>query len=331
MSTEVKEPEPVTAASEKRSRMTKGLYQLLAFGGLLVIYAFFALISPSFRTSGNLISILFSAVVIGILALGELFVIITAGIDLSVGTGMTLMGVLSGLVVVNAGMPAWVGVLAALGGGMVMGCINGLAVSYLKLPPFIATLAMMMIAEGLALVVSGSAPIYFDQDPSYGKISTGEIIPGIPNALLVFLVAAIIASVALNKTVLGRYDVSIGSNAEATRLSGVNVKKWTVAIYTLAGVFTGLAGVMISARLSSAQPAVGTGYEMNAIAATVIGGASLAGGKGSVSGAVIGALIISVINNGLQIVGVPQEWQTVVLGLVIMGAVMLDSLRRRGN
>ena len=189
----------------------------------------------------------------------------------------------------------------------------------------------MMVASGLALVVSDKRPIYFDQGSGYAHLSTGSLIPGVefPNAIIIYAVAAIVAGVLLNKTLLGRYDLAIGSNVEATALSGVNVRKWMVIIYAVAGLFTGLAGVMISARLGSAQPATGAGYELYAIAAVVIGGTSLSGGRGSMLGTIIGSLIIAVINNGLQIISVPQEWQNVILGVVILLAVFADQFRTR--
>jgi ribose transport system permease protein len=228
-------------------------------------------------------------------------------------------------------IPVLLGVVLALLFGGLIGLVNGFNVAFLKLPPFIATLAMMMVASGLALVVSNKRPIYFEQASGYSKISTGSLIPGFefPNAIIIYALAAIVAGVLLNKTLLGRYDLAIGSNEEATALSGVNVRKWIVIIYGVAGLFTGLAGVMISARLGSAQPATGAGYELYAIAAVVIGGTSLSGGRGSMLGTIIGSLIIAVINNGLQIVSVPQEWQNVILGLVILLAVFADQFRTR--
>jgi ribose transport system permease protein len=214
--------------------------------------------------------------------------------------------------------------------GGLIGFVNGFNVSILGIPPFIATLAMMLVAQGLALVLSDSTPIYFNDAPGYIKISTGHLFGvNFPNAVLVLAVATVIAAVVLNKTILGRYTYSIGSNEEATALSGIGVRRWKITIYTLAGLFTGLAGVMISARLASAQPGTGLGYELQAIAAVVIGGTSLSGGKGSIVGTVIGALIISVINNGLQIMSIPQEWQNVILGIVILVAVYADMARKR--
>jgi len=215
--------------------------------------------------------------------------------------------------------------------GGLIGVVNGFNVAILGLPPFIATLAMMLVAQGLALVFSDSAPIYFNDLPDFVKISTGELIPNIPNAVLVLLVLAIAASVLLRNTLFGRYDFAIGSNEEATELSGISTRKWKIIIYTVAGLFTGMAGIMISARLGSAQPATGMGYELQAIAAVVIGGTSLTGGKGSILGTVIGALIISVLNNGLRIMSIPQEWQNVILGLVILAAVYADMARKKSG
>ena len=327
---------PSTAVADRPTRglgaTIKGRFQqFLAFGSLIVIVVFFAFASPNFLTFSNITGVLFSTVVIGTLAVGTTFVIVTAGIDLSIGTGMALCAVMSGVFLVNWQMPLLLGVLAAILFGGLIGLINGFNVAILKIPPFIATLAMMLVAQGLALVISGSAPIYFTDVPGYSEISTGNLIPGVnfPNAVIILAVVAVVAAVVLNKTVLGRYTYSIGSNEEATALSGINTKKWLIIVYTLAGLFIGLAGVMISARLGSAQPATGMGYELQAIAAVVIGGTSLFGGKGTIIGTVIGALIMSVLNNGLQIVSVPQEWQNVILGGVILAAVYADNIRRK--
>jgi ribose transport system permease protein len=322
---------PQSGETARTSRVRDRLQQLLAFASLIVIFAFFSIASPNFLNYTNVTSILFSTVVIGTLALGTTFVIITGGIDLSIGTGMALCAVISGVLIVNSGLPVPLGVLLTILFGGLIGFLNGFNVSVLKLPPFIATLAMMLVAEGLALIISGSAPIYFSNKPSYIAISTGNIIPGtnFPNAVVLLAILAVLAAVLLNRTVFGRYNFSIGSNEEATALSGINVRRWKIIIYTVSGLFTGMAGIFISARLGSAQPATGAGYELQAIAAVVIGGTSLSGGKGSIVGTVIGALIISVLNNGLQIMSIPQEWQNVILGCVILVAVYADMARKR--
>lgn len=334
--TTLKVSAPRTTADEEpghgwRAAVKGRLQQLLAFASLIAIFVCFSLADPKFATFDNITSILFATVTIGLLALGVTFVIITGGIDLSVGTGMALCGVMAGVFIVDMGLPLPLGVLAAVLFGGLLGLVNGLNVALLRIPPFIATLAMMLVAQGLALVISGTKPIYFTDSPGYKDISTGHLIPAldIPNAVYVLVVAAVLAGVLLSRTLLGRYTYSIGSNEEATALSGIDVRTWKIIIYTLGGLFVGLAGVMSSARLGSAQPGIGTGYELQAIAAVVLGGTSLTGGKGTVTGTVIGALIIGVINNGLALVEIPQEWRNVILGCVILLAVYLDMLRKR--
>lgn len=319
-----------TPQTGRSSRIKGRLQQMLAFASLVLIFLFFSVVNSNFLTFSNVTGILLSTAVVGLLALGVTFVIITGGIDLSVGTGMTLVSVMAGVFLVNLGLPLVVGVTLAVLFGALIGFVNGVLVSVLKIPPFIATLATMMAAEGLALVISDARPIYFSDVEGYANISLGALIPRVPNAILVFFGMAVIAWLILSKTIIGRYTFAIGSNEEATALSGVNVIKWKILIYTVAGVFTGVAGVVISSRLSSAQPALGLGYELEAIAAVVIGGTSLSGGKGSIVGTVIGALIMGVLVNGLRIMSIPQEWQQVAVGVVILIAVYIDILRRRG-
>ncbi len=302
--------------------------KLLALGSLIAMLAVFSLTSENFFQFNNIIGILLATSVNGILALGATFVIITAGIDLSVGTVMTLSAVMTGVFITNLGLPVPVGIIGGLATGAAAGLTNGFAISKMKIPPFVATLGMLYIAKGLSLVISGLKPIYFTDTPMFKQIAMDDIF-GIPYAVLIFFAAAIFAHIILNKTVLGRYTFAIGSNEEATRLSGVNVDKWKMAIYTLAGAFAGLGGIVIASRLNSAQPALGAGYELDAIAAVVIGGTSLSGGEGTIAGTVIGAFIISVLTNGLRILSVPQEWQIVITGAIVILAVYADTLRRR--
>ena len=296
---------------------------------MVAIFIFFTFANSAFATWSNITGILLSTAVIGLLAIGTTFVIITGGIDLSIGTGVTLTSVMVAWSLNNMGMPIWIGIIVGILSGALMGLFSGLAITRLQLPPFIATLAMMLIAKGLALVISGVKPIYLESVEGYNNIALGQIIPNFPNAVLIFFASAVVASIVLNRTIIGRYTFAIGSNEEATKLSGINVDRWKILIYIIGGIYIGLAGIVLSSRLSSAQPALGQGYELEAIAAVIIGGTSLLGGKGSITGTVIGALIMAVLINGLRIMEIRQEWQTVVTGLVIIVAVYADSIRRR--
>lgn len=309
--------------------------KLLAFASLIVLLVFFSLASPSFLQTDNLVSILQATAVNGVLAVACTFVIITAGIDLSVGTLMTFCAVMTGVALTQLGLPLVVGVGVGIGFGALSGAISGLLIAKLKIPSFIATLGMMLVLKGLSLVISGTRPIYFNDTPGFTAIAQdsllGHLIPAlpIPNAVMILFVLAGLASVVLHKTLLGRYALAMGSNEEAVRLSGVPVDFWKVMVYTLSGGICGVAGLLIASRLNSAQPALGQGYELDAIAAVVIGGTSLSGGSGSILGTLIGAFIMSVLTNGLRILSVAQEWQTVVTGVIIILAVYTDILRRR--
>ena len=309
--------------------------KLLAFASLIGLMAFFSFASPSFMQVDNIMGILQSTAVNGVLAIACTFIIITAGIDLSVGTLMTFCAVMTGVVLVYWELPFYLGLVAAILTGALIGMINGAMIAKMKIPPFIATLGMMMLLKGLSLVVSGTKPIYFSDVEQFGIISQesliGYFIPSmpIPNAVLILFLVAILGAFILNKTILGTYTFALGSNEEAVRLSGVDVDRWKIIIYSFAGSLCGIAGLMIASRLNSAQPALGPGYELDAIAAVVIGGTSLSGGVGTILGTIIGAFIISVLTNGLRILSVAQEWQTVVTGVIIILAVYADNLRKR--
>ena len=326
--------ESKTVTKDKRRR-SESLQRLLAFGALVILIIFFSFASPYFFTFSNMVGILIATAVNGLLALGATFIIISGGIDLSAGTVMTLCSVMSAVMIKNLGLPVPVGVIVGILTGGLAGFVNGIMISKLKLPPFIATLGMLNVARGLSLVITDLSPIYFPLETGFSEIAMGSvlgtIIPGfdIPNAVLIMFGAAAVAGLILTKTVIGRYCFAIGSNEEAARLSGVNIVFWKTAIYTLGGLFVGIAGIIIAARLNSAQPALGQGYELDAIAAAVIGGISMSGGEGTMVGTIIGAFIISTLTNGLRIMSVPQEWQITVTGLIIILAVYLDIIRRR--
>jgi ribose transport system permease protein len=337
----------VTAASSGRQAQVPGereprrlfssqaKQKLLAFLSLIVMLIFFSFASPAFPQMDNLLAIMQATAVDGVLAISATFVIITAGIDLSVGTLMTFTAVMCGVFLTYWHMPMWVGVIGAIATGALCGAVSGILIAKLKIPPFIATLGMMWLVKGLSLVVSGTKPIYFNDTPDFYRISQdsfiGDVIPSvpIPNGVLILFALAGLAAFVLNRTALGRYTFALGSNEEAARLSGVNVDGWKIAIYSLAGGITGIAGLIIASRLNSAQPALGQGYELEAIAAVVIGGTSLSGGTGTILGTIIGAFIMSVLTNGLRILSVAQEWQTVVTGVIIILAVYADILRRK--
>jgi len=311
------------------------LQKLLAFASLVLMLIYFSIASPAFMQTDNMINILQATAVNGVLAIASTFVIITAGIDLSVGTLMTFCAVIAGVVLTFWGLPMWIGLIAALAAGALCGSVSGTLVAKAKIPPFIATLGMMLLLKGLSLVISHDKPIYFNDTPGFTSISQdsllGEFFPSlpIPNAAMILFIAAILASIVLNRTALGRYTFAIGSNEEAVRLSGVNVDRWKIAIYSLSGGICGLAGLLLASRINSAQPALGQGYELDAIAAVVIGGTSLSGGAGTILGTIIGAFIMSVLTNGLRIMSVAQEWQFAVTGIIIILAVYADMLRRK--
>jgi ribose transport system permease protein len=309
--------------------------KLLAFASLIALIVVFSVLKPdAFMTQDNIIGILQSTTVIGVLAIASTFIIITSGIDLSVGVLMTFCAVMAGVFMVNLGLPMPLGIVLAIGMGALSGCVSGLAITKLKVPPFIATLGMMMLLKGLSLLITQTRPIYFSDVEGFDQISLGsllgDLIPAlpIPNGVIIMFLVAVVGAVVLNKTALGRYTFALGSNEEAVRLSGVNVDRWKVIIYSFSGGICGIAGLLIASRLNSAQPALGQGYELDAIAAVVIGGTSLSGGVGTILGTIIGAFIMSVLINGLRIMSVAQEWQMVLTGLIIILAVYTDNLRR---
>lgn len=324
-------------AGPKKSKLftTAALQKGVAFVVLVTLLAFFSIFAPNFAAWNNMVNIMQATAVNGVLGVAVTFVIIAGGIDLAVGTMMTLTAVMAGLILTNAGMPLPIGIAGALASGGVMGAISGTTIAKFKIPPFIATLGMMQIARGLALVFSGTKPIYFNDTPSYPLLSPESsislIIPGleIPNGVFIMFLVAILASIILNRTLFGRYVFALGSNEEAARLSGVNVDFWKILTYALSGAICGIAGLLISSRLNSAQPALGLGYELDAIAAVVIGGTSLSGGRGTILGTIIGAFIMSVLTNGLRIMGVQEEWKIVVTGVIIIVAVFVDIMLRR--
>ncbi|MBX7546706.1 substrate-binding domain-containing protein [Streptomyces sp. NPDC004232] len=311
---------------------TGGLRRLLLDNGaltaLIALVIALSALSGDFLTTDNLLNIGVQAAVTAILAFGVTFVIVSAGIDLSVGSVAALSATVLAWSATQHGVPVAVAVVLGLGTGVVAGLVNGFLIAYGKLPPFIATLAMLSVGRGLALVISQGSPIAFPGSVSH----LGDTLGGwLPVPVLVMVVMGIVAAVVLGRTYIGRSMYAIGGNEEAARLSGLRVPKQKLAIYALSGLFAAVAGVVLASRLSSAQPQAADGYELDAIAAVVIGGASLAGGTGKASGTLIGALILAVLRNGLNLLSVSAFWQQVVIGVVIALAVLLDTVRRRAG
>jgi ribose transport system permease protein len=300
---------------------------------VLLLSVFFTFMKPAFASWDNISSLLLASVVTGVQALGLSFVIATGGIDLTPGLGMAATSVIAAMLIADTGLglPMWVGILGGLAAGALIGLINGVLVAYVRMQAMIATLAMMMVCWGAALVLAGGRTVSLRSVQGYSYLAVGELIPSVPNGVLILLVLAIIAGVLMNKTVIGRYALAIGSNEEATRISGVDTMRWKVLAYVICGTFTGISGILMSSRLTAAQPTLGQGYEMYAIAAAVIGGTSLRGGRASIFGAVIGAVTIQTIFNGLTVMGVQDQWQKVVLGVVVLIAVFIDIMRRGGK
>ncbi|PSK99063.1 monosaccharide ABC transporter substrate-binding protein (CUT2 family) /monosaccharide ABC transporter membrane protein (CUT2 family) [Murinocardiopsis flavida] len=298
-----------------------------ALGGLLVLVALLSIASPDFLTGDNLLNVGVQASVVAILAFGMTFVIVSGGIDLSVGSVAGLSGIVTGWTIASGGLPMWLAVLLGLAAGAIAGVASGLLITLGRVPPFIATLAMLSVARGLALVVSDGKPITFDG--WLADLGGGALLGVLPYPVLIMLVLGLLTAFILRRTYSGRAMYAIGGNREAARLSGIKVGRQQLVVYALSGLFAAVAGVLLAARLASSQPEAGTGYELDAIAAVVIGGASLAGGAGTALGTFVGALILGVLRNGLNLLDVSAFWQQVIIGLVIAAAVLSDTLRRR--
>ncbi|GAA1042570.1 ABC transporter permease/substrate-binding protein [Streptomyces murinus] len=309
-----------------------GLRRLLLDNGaltaLIVLVIALSALSGDFLTTDNLLNIGVQAAVTAILAFGVTFVIVAAGIDLSVGSVAALSATVLAWSATQHGVPVVLAVVLAVATGVAAGLVNGFLIAYGKLPPFIATLAMLSVGRGLSLVISGGVPIPFPDSVSHLGDTLGDWLP-VP--VLVMIVMGLLAAFVLGRTYIGRSMYAIGGNEEAARLSGLRVKKQKLAIYALSGVFAAVAGIVLASRLSSAQPQAADGYELDAIAAVVIGGASLAGGTGKASGTLVGALILAVLRNGLNLLNVSAFWQQVVIGVVIALAVLLDTVRRKAG
>ena len=304
-----------------------GMQKILAFGALIIIYIFFAFTGKNFTSSSTMLNILASSYYVGFLALGATFVIITGGIDLSLGALMMCSALIGGKLYRDLGVPLWICLVVMILFAMLVGLINGLMVTKLKLPPFIATLGMMIVCLRLGSIITNTSSKYFptplEPDGWFGRTffkSAG----GFPLGAVYLLVFFILTFIILNKTKIGRYITAIGNNEEAVRLSGVKVGLWKTLAYIIAGLGVGLGSILYSATYTVVIPNTGNGIELQAIAAVVIGGTSLSGGVGSLTGTMIGVFIMSILKTGLISVSLPAPYQTFFTGLVVIGAVLMD-------
>jgi ribose transport system permease protein/inositol transport system permease protein len=300
--------------------------------GLLILFLFvilvLSIISPTFRLPRNLLNIVKQASVNGILAMGMMMVVISGGIDLSMGSVVGFAGVCAALCGHPNQFPLIVPILAALGAGAAIGLINGVGVAYGELPPFIITLGTMSVARGLALVFSKGIPVIGLSD-SFQVIASNSLF-SIPMLSYYLIIVVAIIAFLMNRTILGRHTYSIGGNREAALVSGINVKATLVAVYTIAGLLSGVAGILMASRTNQGAPTMGVSYEMDAVTGVVIGGVSMSGGLGKWYGVAIGALFLSVIENGLTIFGVDPNWKQIVKGAIIIFAVLID-VKTKGN
>lgn len=311
-----------------------GVQKVVVVLVLLVLFLFFCTMSPAFRTYATILSIFDYSYYITFMAIGVTFALITGGVDLSIGTGMICYGLLGGYLITHKGAPVFVGILVAIVAAMVFGLINGILVAVLNLPPFIATLGTMMVVRGLGSIFTGGVSITW---PPSGtelgwfrnifKINIGST--KFPLGFLWVLLLVILMTVVLNKSKIGRYIIAIGSNKEATRLSGVNVVKYQISAYVISGLFTGLAAIAYAATFQAIAPGTGAGLELDAIGGAIIGGTSMTGGSGSIVGTLLGVFIMSMLKTGLPFIGLQANWQQIITGLVLIGAVMIDVIKNK--
>ena len=309
------------------------LQKLLALAALIILYVFFAFTGTNFVTLPTMLNILGQSYFVGFLAIGVTFVIITGGIDLSIGTVMMCSALVGGMLYNNHGFPLWLCLVIVVLVGTLFGLFNGILVTRLKLPPFIATLGTMMISLGFGSIItnvrSQTFPNFLSQQDGWFNSVFLKTEGDFPSGALFLLTIFIVMSIVLNRTKIGRYVYAIGSNEEAVRLSGIKAHNWKCVAYIIGGFCAGVAAIFYSAMYTTIIPNTGNGLELQAIAAVVIGGTSLAGGVGSLSGTLIGVFIMSVLRSGLMAMGLPAPYQTFFTGVVVIGAVLLDIYRTK--
>lgn len=302
----------------------RNLGQYGIFVAFAIICLVLALSTPRFFTVSNLMTIGNQVSINALLAFGVTFVIITGGIDLSLGSMVAVTGVVAAMFAHPDTYPVIVPIFIGLAAGSAMGAFNGLVITKSKVPPFIVTLGTMTIGRGLALILSKGRPVSNLSD-SFNFIGGGNLF-GIPFPIIILIVAFAVCSIVLNKTILGRYMYAVGGNEPAARASGIRVSRVKMWVYTICGLLSAMGGILLTSRITTGQPNAGSGFELDAIAAAIIGGTSTSGGTGSMTGTLIGALLIGVISNSLDLLNVTSYYQQVVMGAIIIGAVVLDSM-----
>jgi ribose transport system permease protein len=312
----------------KRRKISRQTRQIVSTAGALLVLAIvFTIANPNFISSMNILNILKQATPIIIIAIGQTFVLITSGIDLSIGSVIACSGIVAAICM-RAGWPVWLSMIAGLLFGAGVGALNGVLIVYGKLPAFIATMGTMTTIRGLALFLTQGIPIG-SLPKSFTQIGTQRNwLFNVPNQVWIMFILAVIFGFVLAKTKVGRYTYAMGSNYEATRLSGVNVNQTLIIVYTISAFLAAWAGMIMTANVISAAPTAGDGYELDAVASSVIGGASTLGGEGIVPGTVLGALVIATLRNGLNLSGASPFIQKMIIGIVIIGAVFIDRFRR---
>jgi len=305
------------------------LRQYGIFVVFIIICLILSFISPQFLTVSNWTIIVTQASINALLAFGVTFVIITGGIDLSLGSMVAVTGVTAAMLAHPDTYPVALPIFAGLLSGLLMGVFNGFVITKSKIAPFIVTLGTMTIGRGLALILSKGRPVSNLSD-SFNFIGGGDIF-GFPFPIIILILIFAICSITLKKTLLGRYIYAVGGNEQAARASGINVNQIKMAVYSISGLLAGLAGILLTSRITTGQPNAGAGFELDAIAAAVIGGTSTSGGTGTMTGTLVGVLLIGVINNGLDLLNVTSYYQQVVMGIIIIGAVVLDSWNQKSN
>jgi ribose transport system permease protein len=327
---QVKEGSPDIKETSWRS--WKALDQFITFGAVILLFIVFSITARNFFTMRSVLSLALQTSTTTIIGIGVTFAIITGGIDLSIGSVVALTGTIAVMAAI-AGVPIWLSMIIGLLVGGVCGLLNGLMITKLKLPPFIATLGMMMVARGVALTITNAAaypaPDGFGELGNGAIFGTGQQFPGIPYPVIIMIAVALLFAFILKRTQIGRYTYAIGSNEEAARLSGIKVHQVKILSYIFCGLLAGLVGIILASRMVTSQPNSADGYELNAIASAVIGGTSLMGGIGTVGGTVIGSFIIGILTVGLTMAGANYFLQKIVIGLVVIGAVTMDQFRGR--